>query len=402
MALFMAIFIWVIAEREENPVIKKPFPQRIPLEVLNKADNIIIFNDIPEDVELTIRASKDRWNSLSRDDFRAWIDLANEGPGYHELDVQASCSDRTVSILEIYPARVMVRLEEMVERETEVKITILDSPPLGYYIAGMPEASPPKVKVSGPKPYVDKVAELIAELKVAGAKESFEKKVLLTPVDAEGNEVKGVTVDPSTVLVYVPIEQRAGFRDASVLVKLEGQPAPGYRISNVSVHPSLVTLVGIPAVIDNVPGYVETEPVNIENAKGSFSRRVRLNLPEGVSVLGIQTVMVNVEIKPIEGGITLEKEVTFQGLEPGFDATASPQMVSVILAGPLPKLEALRPEDVEVAVNVLGLGPGVYKLKPKVLLPEGIRVESILPDTVEVVVFRFVEVEETPTPIPTP
>jgi hypothetical protein len=60
--------------------------------------------------------------------------------------------------------------------------------------------------------------------------------------------------------------------------------------------------------------------------------------------------------------------------------------VDVILAGPLPTLDILRRQDVQVTVDVSGLTPGSYQLTPSVqVLASNVTVESLLPSTVEVV-----------------
>ncbi len=386
LALALALFIWIVAEREENPTVKGTFPYKIPLEVVNLSPNLVTVGSLPGEVELTVMAPSTKWDTLTPGDFRAWVDLKDKGPGYYELDVMARCSVRGVRILETRPDKVAVRIEEKAEREMAVRVKVVDSPPLGYYISGTPSVEPATVRLYGPKSLVEKVAEVLAEVSTGESKESFSRKLRLRAVDANGDEVPEVRAEPATVLVTVNIVQRAGFKDVSVLIKLDGQPATGYRISNVSVTPSVVTVVGSPSVIEKLPGYVETEPVDIKGAKESISRQVKLNLPQGVSVMGEPTVLAQVEIKPIEGGITLEKAVTVQGLQPGYRASVAPENVRVILAGPLPVLTALKPEDVSITLNLIGLGPGTYKLRPVASVPEGVRVESIIPETLEVVI----------------
>ncbi len=386
LALSLALFIWIVAEREENPVVRGVFPHRIPLEVVNLSPNLVIAGNLPREVELTVMAPSTKWDTLTPGDFRAWVDLKDRGPGYYELDVMARCSVRGVRILETRPEKVAVKVEEKAEREMAVKVKVTDSPPLGYYISSTPSAEPATVKIYGPKSLVEKAVDVVAEVAIGGSKESFSRKLSLKVLDVNGDEIPEVKTEPAVVLVTVNIVQRAGFKDVSVLIKLEGQPAAGYRISNVSVTPSVVTIIGSPTIIDKLPGYVETEPVDIKGARESISRQVKLNLPQGVSVLGEPTVLAQVEIKPIEGGITLEKAVTIQGLQPGYRASVAPETVRVILAGPLPVLAELKPEDVTITVNLLGLGPGTYKLRPVASVPENIRVESIIPETLEVVI----------------
>ena len=127
--------------------------------------------------------------------------------------------------------------------------------------------------------------------------------------------------------------------------------------------------------------------------------RVTLNLPAGVSILGGQQgVAVRVDVTPLEGGLTMERELTIEGLGLGLKASPSPAVVDVILSGPLPRLETLQPEEVQVILNLFELEPGTHKITPQVIAPEGIRAESILPETIEVVIERA----PTPTPRPVP
>jgi hypothetical protein len=62
--------------------------------------------------------------------------------------------------------------------------------------------------------------------------------------------------------------------------------------------------------------------------------------------------------------------------------------VDVILSGPLPALQELQPDDVQVILDLFGLGTGTHKVTPQVILPEGLglEVKSIVPDIVEVTI----------------
>ncbi|MGQ9627410.1 MAG: CdaR family protein [Anaerolineae bacterium] len=395
LALILAVIVWVVAVNEENPSRKSIFPESIPIEFLNKPKNMVIFGNVVDRVRLTVQAPQNSWENLRSSSFQAWVDLKDLSADIHDLEVKVKCSDSAVKIIEKNPARISVRLEEIEEKQVDVRINIMDSAPLGYFYR-TPAATPAKVKAFGPKSLVGQVVVAAADIYLRNAKSTLEETVKLAARDELGNTIAGVEFDPPQVKVQVPIEQRLGYKDVSVRVILKGQVASGYRISNVSVEPSVITIVGSPAALNEVPGYLETALLDVSGASADVVERITLNLPPGVSILGGQQgVMVKVDVTPLEGGLTMERELTVEGLGPGLKATPSPNLVDVILSGPMPRLDTLKPEEIQVILNLFDLGPGTHKVTPHVLTPEGIRVESILPETIEVVI------EKLPTPYPT-
>jgi hypothetical protein len=90
--------------------------------------------------------------------------------------------------------------------------------------------------------------------------------------------------------------------------------------------------------------------------------------------------------------------VTFQGLAETMSAVARPSQVDVILSGPMPRLQALTLEDVKVIADLFGLGVGTHLVKPTIVVPESLSVESVLPETVEVQISLL---RPTPTVVPT-
>jgi YbbR domain-containing protein len=279
----------------------------------------------------------------------------------------------------------------------------MDSAPLGY-MARNPTLEPISATVRGPASIVNQVNQVSGELFLRNAKETVQRSVDLSALDINGDEIGRLTITPPKVQVNVPIQQRFGYRDVSVSVVLTGEVESGYWINSINVEPSTVTVVGGPSSLNTIPGYVETFEVDVSDTTDDIIERIALNLPAGVSVVqedpqkngGTGGVLVTVDIAAIEGGQTIQRPVTLQGLRETRWAIARPPQVDVILSGPLPRLQALTVRDVTVIADLFGLDPGIHKIKPTVVVPEGLRVESILPDTIEV----EIGVGPTPTPIP--
>jgi YbbR domain-containing protein len=395
LALILAIIVWLVSANQENPSVKDTFPDPIQVEVRNKPAGMVVFGELVDRTQVIIRAPRSSWDNLRAGSFQAWIDLTGLDADIHDVEVQVKCSDRAVQIVDKKPSKIAVRLEVLKQKQMDVKTVVVDSPPLGY-IYRTPTVTPARVTVRGPGSVVDQVTSVVADIYLQGAKSDLAKAVALLPHDAQGEVVAWAELDPPRADVNVPIEQRIGYKDASVRVILKGQVARGYRITNVSVDPSVVTVVGGPISLSNIAGYLETKPIDVTDAKADVVERATLPLPEGVSLLGTQSVQVTVSVLPLEGGLTLQGlPLTWQGLAPDMVAKASPDAVDVILSGPLPRLEPLKRDEVQVIMDVYGLAPGVHKIAPTVVVPEGLKAESVLPDMVEV------QIEPKLVPAPT-
>jgi len=199
----------------------------------------------------------------------------------------------------------------------------------------------------------------------------------------------------------IPVSQQGGFRDVAVKVVVQGQVASGYRLENITVFPPVITVFSSnPELVNKLPGVIETQLLDIQDAKENISTRLALTLPENITIIGSQTVQVSVGITPIQTSLTLlNQPINIIGLPEGLSAQVLPQAIDVIISGPVPVLDALTSQDVTVSVDVTGLEPGTHQLTPVVkVLVSNVLVESILPGTVEVTLF----VPGTPTPTPRP
>jgi YbbR domain-containing protein len=391
LSVILGTMVWFVAVREQNPPVEADYAPAIPLEVENLPPETVILGDVPDRVVLRLLAPQSSWERMSPAEFRAWIDLTDRSPGLHDMPVNVEVSDSAVTVVEKRPSSVNIRLETLLRAEVPIRVDVIDSAPIGY-LSRAPVFTPITATVSGPTSLVNQVSQAVAEVYLRSAKETVRRTVDLAPRNANGDLINRVTLEPAKIEVVVPIEQRFGYRDVSVRVRVEGEVAPGYWISNITVDPSTVTLVGGPSALKSLPGYVETSPVQVTDATANLVERVALVLPPGVSMVqpesgenqGTGGVQVSIQVSTVEGGQTVQREVSFQGLPETLTAVARPPQVDVILSGPLPRLQALTLQDVRVIADLFGLGVGIHMVKPTIVVPESLRVESVLPEMIEI------------------
>lgn len=399
LAFVLALTVWVASVSAEDPIEVRQFPGSLPIELRDPSPGLIMLNDPPDSARLTLRAPRSTWDQLAGTDIQVWADLSNVEAGDHQIEVNAQVDMRPAEIIGIEPAQFSLSLEEAASEQFEIEVDLVGEPAVGYRTSSF-EAQPRQVLVVGPRSTVARVKSVRASLDISGRSQDVSEAIDLIAADGQGQPVTGVDIEPSVTRLSLQIEDLGGYRSVVVSPVIEGEVEPGYQLTGITVSPTLVRVFSSdPQVVNELSGFVETGSVSLEGATADFERRVGLNLPQGVSIVGDQSVLVRVSIAPIQSSITISSDVEFEGLGSNLFAQASPDTVSLILIGPLPLLDDFQTDEVRVVLNLIGLSEGTHQITPEVIVasPE-IRVQSVFPDTVEVTISG----EPPPTPTPTP
>jgi len=258
------------------------------------------------------------------------------------------------------------------------------------YQADPPTLSENMATISGPASLVNKVAKVKAENDITGIKENIVRSLPLVAVDENGVVVSGISINPEKITVTQRIVQRGGYRNLVVKVVTFGQIANGYRLTSIFVFPPTVTVYSSdPALVDAMPEYIETMPLDLTGMKDDFESQVALRLPAGVELVGDQQVNVQVGIAAIESSLALTNvTVEATGLATNLEAKFTPNTADIIIAGPLRTLETLKVSDLRVLVDLSGKLPGKYTLTDGFMLNiSDLRLENILPTSFDVVIY---------------
>ncbi len=399
-ALLLAIAVWIAAVTAADPDEQRVYAQPVPIEIVGQDSGLVTVGNMPTQVEVTLRAPRSVWTRLDSQEkpIRAVVDLSGMSEGDHMARVQVQVTEQPARIVAVTPSNFTVRLEPLVSRSLPIQLTLNGQPAIGYQ-AGTPVLDPTEALVSGAKSLIDEVDRARVTVNLSGTRESVKQKLDVQIYNASNQPLTKLSVNPPSVLVNIPVAQQGGYRDVAVKVIVQGQVANGYLLTKLSVFPPIVTVYSTdPKLVNELPGVVETQPLELRGASDDISTRLALELPSGVSVVGEQSVQVQVGIEPIISNLTLSNiKVEVVGLGDGLTALVSPIEVDIILSGPAPLLDSLLLQDIRVTIDVTDLGAGVYQLTPKVeILVADITVETVLPNTVEATLSPGV----TPTPTP--
>jgi YbbR domain-containing protein len=392
LALLLALAIWIIATQQENPVEESEYDTQIPVNYIGLSDGLIITNEPAQTATVSLRVQQRTLSDLSPDNFRITVNLRGLGAGdFTDLPLVASVNAQAV-IVGTDPSTVNVSIEEIREREMPIQLDPTGSLPNGYTMGSI-ELDPQSVVVRGPRSEVELISEIRAEADIDGLRDSFSDTLRLTALDSDGNAIQNVTISPPEVATTIPVVQQDDFREVAVRVDGNFQPAQGYYVSRYTTDPLLVPVRGEVDVIKNVR-FIETEPIRLANLTEDTTLTVQLQPPDGVSLEGVQTVEVIINVEAQPGFRVLEVPVTVSGLNEELEATVTPDTVGVFLSGPQPVLDRIG-TDVEVIVTVdaTDLTPDIYQLEPSTDIVSGdvaseelknVVIESIVPTLIDV------------------
>lgn len=386
-ALFLAILLWMYVSNEQDPIVKQEF-KNVPLTAVKLADDYLVV-EMPETVTVFLQGNRSKLAGVRAKDIEAWVDASNVRLGDNTLPVQVTFSRESVSVADIRPAWVKVKVDRSSRKQVPVKISITGKPEEGLLLE--PVFKPAEVTVTGPGEVLKLISQALVEVDVSAAAGPITRDFPVRLADNQGNRVTDtqVTVEPKSINVMVPIINDMPSKTVPVEAVITGEPAENYRIGLILVEPQTVQIVGPAPVLAGVTR-VETVTVDISQAREDMIREVKLSLPEGVTAGSVNTVRVVIRLVKVGQQTVTGIPLQLVNVPDGIEAVSQVGQVVVQVEGPAAELSRLRAADFRAVVDLGGKPKGEHELPVQVTGPETVRVVDINPDTAVVTVREMV------------
>jgi YbbR domain-containing protein len=364
------------------------FPGHIPIQVLNQPSNAFIIGNLDDVTSIRYLAIGTNRPAVTTASFSATIDLfgvpvaAGSPPVSVPVIVRAT-DPSNIQVLDFSPSRIQVRLDPLVSKTVPVQVDH-GTVPAGLDVRE-PVVSQDTVTVTGPESSVVLVAAAQARVQIQPSGIDINQSVDLIAVDARDDVVPTVELQPSSVRVTIQIGSQLSTRALPVNPVVSGSPGPSAVVTGVEAAPLLVTVEAGSALLAPLVN-IDTKPVSIAGATTDVVADVGLNLPPGVSALGVTTVRVAVSISPQLGTRSFQAGVALVNADPATRYDLRTGQIIVTLGGPLAVLNALDGSTLVANVDVAGLGPGTQIAFPEVSPPPGLTVDMLSPQEVSLTV----------------
>lgn len=388
LSLLLALVIWISAVTSTNPNTEAEFA--LPLEVIQQTSDLAIVDTLPETVAVTLLAPESIILQLEENNtLVATIDLSGIAAGTYRFPVQVQIPDqlKPIRILDQNPKQLELRVSNLISRDLPISIQVEGEPAIGYQTSGLSWEGT-SVTVTGLESKVQEVVSVVGTLDISDATGTISRTVSLQARNNSGEEVRGITIEPAAVDVNQVISLQGGYRNLAVNVTTLGSVEPGYRFTSITPAPPTVMVFSEdPQLVEGLPGYVNTKPLDLTGVDSYLETILELDLPVGVTVIGDPTVLVQVNVTALETNLVVTRDIEMIGLLPGLDAQVSPEEITLNISGPVPVLDNLTLRDIRVVVDLTGLEIGTHTITPKIeILPTDVTWDDISPATVEVII----------------
>ena len=317
LSLALAIILWIIAIKINNPVVARKYS--IKLDLLNvknlSANNLSLLNEkelSDNKIDVEVRATRDDLKFINKntDNLKANIDFKNIDGSYEQyinkefsLPVNISFSNylntSRYQILKVYPSKLEINLDKLISEKKKIYYEIDSEPEKNFYIKNV-KIDPEDIDVVGAKSIMEIIKPINLNLNAGGAKKNIFTKIPIKIYNKNGIDVTdNLNLSHNEADVFIEIDT---YKKISVeRPKTIGKIADGYVIKNIDYSPKEIEITGDEKIEIKS---LKLPDIDINNA--SLSKNISYDLNDLLSKYGLEIkkgsenkILVTVDIEKI-------------------------------------------------------------------------------------------------------
>ena len=290
-SLAVAFLIWLIVANIDNPMDSRLY-RGIKIQTAN-ADSVTdidkTFEFASEDtvvIKVTERTSV--LDSLSTSSFTVVADMESINE-MSSVPLTVICSSPFVTLdeIQVVPASVKVKLEQKKQSDFRVDVKWTGQAAKGYEIGKAEVVQGKTVQIAGPESMIDRIGQVVASVNINNINTDKRMNAAISVYDKNGDIItqmnrlqikdsNGVLLTDNSVMVDITLWEVMS--DIPVEVSVEGTPAEGYHVTEVTTVPVTLNLAGTPEALAELNGKIKVNtPVSVEGASESFTETLDIS-----------------------------------------------------------------------------------------------------------------------------
>lgn len=285
LALVVAVALWFVATADRRANVEQGYD--VPVTVSDTtggpgAETRAVSDLTPSTIRVILSGRPERLRELSSNDIEAVVDVTGVPEGSFTRPVKVQPPSGT-TLRRQAPERVQGFVDIQLTRTLPVTLGVATPPEnsLPRYTVTPREAS-----LSGPGRRVATVQRLVTSPVALGPGE--DRETPLIALNARGQPVQGVTLQPATVTVR---RLDTGALPVKAVPVVLNRPPAGLRVAAANLQPSNVRLIAAPELLARL----REVPGTVTYRVGTYTAPVTLRVPAGAQALEQVNVRLTVE-----------------------------------------------------------------------------------------------------------
>lgn len=289
LAIGFAIALWSVVAYTQNPTQSQKYSLPLTHPVLPAG--LVVVGDIPQ-VPVAVIATADNLRTFDVRTLRASGDFRAVKVGSNRVPVHVDNPNPNVQV--DAPTFLTIPIDQSASATLPVSIERVNALPAGFHeLTTATTVTPATVKIDGPKSQLAGT-QAVVRIDLSGLTGPVDQSPAVVVRDAKKQILKSVTVTPPTVSVKMTIQADAVTETKPVGWTLNGQPAAGYRVTNVILSTLQVNATGLLNTLAGL-NLVPTDPVDVSGVTADVIRTINIRPPDGVLV-SQKTVQIHVVV----------------------------------------------------------------------------------------------------------
>lgn len=311
LSVLIAVVLWVYVVNAQNPEMKRDF-ENIPVTLQNidllTNHGLVISSDNANITTVKLKGKQEEINKIQRNDIEAIADLKNVTkkmePGKVTIPVKVMVlSSEGVQVVGKNNYSINIELDKFAQVQKSVEVSFVgeDNKDIKHEVKSI---KPNTVTLSGPEKLISKIDSVKVSVDVTNVQREIsviKKFKIFTKTNIDLTNDKRIVKDAQSAQIEVDYNR---FKTVPVMLKVEGTPAKGYKISNENVEPDSIIIFGHTSQVEKV-NEIFTKKINISGLKQGVEKDLEPIIPVGVKTDFMDNIKARIIIEK-ESKITNE------------------------------------------------------------------------------------------------
>ncbi|MGN0316328.1 MAG: YbbR-like domain-containing protein [Lachnospira sp.] len=383
----LAVVLWTIIVNIYDPTTSVTF-SNVTVQLINQeslTDKNYTYEVVDgSKISVYVSGPKSKVTNLKTSDIVATADLSKitAYADYVDIDVSIVKDGQTMSDIIVTPKTTALKLniENRATKEFEVALETTGNVPNGYTVVDK-ITNPATIKVTCASSAMDRVAQIKAFADISGATGDFTGDSDVKLYDADGNEIVDDAYELSRIAVEYTVKV-SKVKSVGIISDISGDVKKGYVCTKVSRNMESVVIAGESDVLDSISDIIiPSEKLSIADHEKSTTFNINLAdyLPNDVKIISDGSFTLEVTIEPtVTIDLTLDtNNIQEKGLSNDLIVDYGDiNTISVKIEGSQAAIDAVKPEDIKMTIDLSGKNVGTYTVKIDFDIPDNCMISN--------------------------